>query len=87
MVRSSRPLTTRSIRLRSERTTTAWTSRSILDTPETFDQFERVVITDITGEGELYDEYGGYWDIFYDGADTHLIAEDGTYLANNILVT
>ena len=50
-----------------------------------FDQFERVVITDITGEGELYDEYGGYWDIFYDGSDTHLIAEDGTYLANNIL--
>lgn len=50
----------------------------------TFDQFERVIIHDITGEGELYDEYGGYWDIFYDGSDTHLIAQDGTYLATNV---
>ena len=51
----------------------------------TFDQFERVVIHDITAEGELYDQWGGYWDILYDGADTHIVAEDGTHLANNIL--
>ncbi len=50
----------------------------------TFDQFERVTIHDITGVGELYDEYGGYWDILYDGSDTHIIAQDGTYLATNV---